>query len=61
MSSAAHTSPAVPENRTPCSGAVRSAMETTRPASPAEEPGAALDELFAMIEAAWAAAGPGRP
>ncbi|MEU3177303.1 TetR/AcrR family transcriptional regulator [Streptomyces albidoflavus] len=27
----------------------------------AEEPGAALDELFAMIEAAWAAAGPGRP
>ena len=27
----------------------------------ADEPGAALDELFAMIEAAWAAAGPGRP
>ncbi|MFD8120689.1 TetR/AcrR family transcriptional regulator [Streptomyces albidoflavus] len=27
----------------------------------ADEPSAALDELFAMIEAAWATAGPGRP
>ncbi|MDH6190480.1 hypothetical protein M2168_003512 [Streptomyces sp. CZ24] len=27
----------------------------------ADEPSAALDELFAMIEAAWAAGGPARP
>ncbi|WAC97665.1 TetR/AcrR family transcriptional regulator [Streptomyces sp. NA13] len=46
---------------TACSALATFTVDAYALARDADDPGAALDELFTMIEAAWAAAGPGRP